>query len=639
MRERKIGSMNFDRSAVCASVRSSALRNVTLVAAWFGCACLAVALPAQSVNSASSLEPLDQEGFRKEIERLDAICAKLNLADERKLMSRWIVSDKADARLLFLPTEPMNSAHATWLKHFTAARSRHAQYWYEMAQQQSKAGDEWAAYLSLWRAAREDSSHAETKRVLGGLLPALNVKGKPRPVNIVHPTFSWPAGSYSRMETANFKITSRAEPAKTQQIAAQLETFYALWTQSFYPIWAAPGVTTQRLSERNTSWQRKQQVDVVLCKDREDYLKTLGVAEANIGVSVGYYSPDAQMSFFYPDESLDATLYHELTHQLLAEASQLKGTGQPGEKGQFWLIEAVALYMESLQREGTHWRLGGWLAPRMQGARYRAVHDGYWIDSKELDGIGFAGWKEREDIARLYTHASGLAHFFMDRRIPKSADETNSTDELGDSENGGSVQEAEKRLASFDAEASRAAFFSSLIAAYRGERPPEKFWQIAGDEHAHQDYLHFQLVRDRHIQLLDVDEQLGSRVQEIVLPRSRLSSKSWQAIGRLKQLTWLDISNSNARADDVRWISSLTKLQRLSLEGIQVDQQLLTDVSRLPTLKELDLSHCNVDDDLLQVLKGCTGLETVWLTGNRRVTAASVTWIEKLPKMKFVGKP
>ncbi len=136
--------------------------------------------------------------------------------------------------------------------------------------------------------------------MLGTLLTALNVKGKPRPVTTVHPKFNWPSGSYTRMETANFKITSRTDAMTTQKIAAQLEEFYALWTQAFYPLWAAPGVTTGRLAGRNTNWQRRQQVDVVLCKDRNDYLKTLGVAEANIGVSVGYYSPDDQLSFFYP---------------------------------------------------------------------------------------------------------------------------------------------------------------------------------------------------------------------------------------------------------------------------------------------------------------------------------------------------
>ncbi len=250
---------------------------------------------------------LDEVQFQQELERLDGICAKLKLEAERKLMNGWLVSDVSDARVLFLPvtsdplplpaSSPAAAAHASWLKHFSAARARHAQHWFETAQQQATAGDEWAAYRSLWRAAREDSSHAETKRALGTLLPALQVRGKPRPVTTVHPQFKWPAGSYSRMETTNFKITSRADAQQTQRIAARLEAFYALWTQAFYPLWAPPGVAAERLAGRGSNWQRRQQVDVVLCKDREDYLQTLGVAESNIGVSVGFYSPEARLSF------------------------------------------------------------------------------------------------------------------------------------------------------------------------------------------------------------------------------------------------------------------------------------------------------------------------------------------------------
>ncbi len=112
---------------------------------------------------------LSEEGFRSEIERLDSICAKLKLTAERELMATWLPSDQTDAHLLFLPiaTDPLDvpeasptaTAHGNWLKHFSAARTKHAQHWYDEAGKQSGAGDEWAAYRCLWRAAREDSAH------------------------------------------------------------------------------------------------------------------------------------------------------------------------------------------------------------------------------------------------------------------------------------------------------------------------------------------------------------------------------------------------------------------------------------------------------------------------------------------------
>ena len=607
-------------------------------------------------NTIAASEPLNPTDFQVELQRLDAICSQLKLQEEQRLMSDWIVSQASDSHLLFLPVaaDPLEvaansttaSAHASWLKHFTTARNRHAQYWFDTAKKQIEAGDEWAAYRSLWRAAREDSSHTETKRALAPLLAALNVKGKPRLVTIVHPQFQWASGTYSRMETANFKITSRSSVAETQRIAAQLETFYALWTQAFYPLWAAPGVTAQRLSGRNVNWQRRQQFDVVLCKDRDDYLKTLGIAESNISISVGYYNPESEMSYFYPDENLDATLYHELTHQLLAEASQLKGS-QPkgsqlngsqgvGEKNGIWLVEAAALYMESLRPAAHHWRLGGWLAPRLQAARYRAVHDGYWLEPTELDALSLAQWKEREDLARLYAHSAGLAHFFMDRRLPRLDSEMELADRASAStESVAASQAAEKRLDQFDSEDARATFFSALIAVYRGDTPPEKFWLVAGKEHAQQDYLHFLLVRDRQIQSEKVASS-AAPISELVLTRSRLTPESWQAVGQFSNLTWLDVSHSNAKARDLDWLKNMQRLERLSLEGTEVDSQLMTAIAQLPVLEELDLSATNISDEMLATLKQCGSLETLWLSGTQ-VTSASLSLIEKLPKLKFVA--
>jgi Leucine-rich repeat (LRR) protein len=277
------------------------------------------------------------------------------------------------------------------------------------------------------------------------------------------------------------------------------------------------------------------------------------------------------------------------------------------------------------------------LAPRMQGARYRALHDGYWIDPDELDSLSMSALKVREDIARIYTHSAGMAHLFMDRRLPRIDNETASSDEASPAVNEDPAIASLKRLDSFDSEASRAAFFASLIAAYRGDNPPKELWQLAGDENAQQDYLHFQLVRDRHIDSLKHMPLDALAIKELVLTRSRLNAPSWRTVGRFKQLTWLDVSNTNAKSDDLRWLKELTGLERLSLEGVAIDRELIEDVSKLPTLRELDLSSCKLEDDMLLPLKQCTQLETLWLSGNTRLTSASLAGLEKLPKLKSVA--
>ena len=113
------------------------------------------------------------------------------------------------------------------------------------------------------------------------------------------------------------------ESATSQRIVRQLEQYYALWTQLFFPFWASPGTLQKRFDGKATSWPRHDRLVVVLLKDRAEYLEVLGVAEDNIGISVGYYNPGAKMSFFYLAENMNATLYHELTHQLFLEATSI----------------------------------------------------------------------------------------------------------------------------------------------------------------------------------------------------------------------------------------------------------------------------------------------------------------------------
>ncbi|MCC6508310.1 MAG: hypothetical protein IT423_04335, partial [Pirellulaceae bacterium] len=261
------------------------------------------------------LAALDPLQFKQELDRLDAICARLGLNAEQQLMQGWLPVAKTDTHRLYLPVLPdplvnradrtaaQKTAHDNWLKYFAAARRRHAQYWYEQAQQSLAQGDEWAAYQSLWRAAREDSTHPDVKRVLAPLLSALTIKSKPRVAKAAH-ELGWAPGTYLQLESTNFKLISRADAATTTALAQQLENFFALWTQTFYPLWAPPNVTSARLAGRNTNFSRRQQMSVVLCQDRQDYLKTLRVSETNIDVSVGYYNPDRQLAFFYPDPNL-----------------------------------------------------------------------------------------------------------------------------------------------------------------------------------------------------------------------------------------------------------------------------------------------------------------------------------------------
>ena len=602
--------------------------------------------PATVANDA-----LDEAGMAAELARLDEVCQRLNLDAERRVMQDWMPLEPTDAHLLYLPVEfdPLASGgqpvaaraegHAQWLKHFTAARQRHARYCVAQAERSAMAGDEWTAYRQLWRAVREDPNNPEAKRVLSPLLLAMNVRARPRVSRTAESLLAWPAGSFSVLDTANFKIVSRADAGATVAIAEQLEKFYALWTQVFYPLWARPNVTKDRLAGRGSIWGARHEFRIVVCKDRREYLDALGVVESNIDASVGYYSSGSRAAFFYPDQHLELTLFHELTHQLLAEGSQLRAPQAARYERDFWLVEGIALYMESLVDCGNHWSVGGWTSPRLQSARYRGLHDGYWVDWPEFTSGSMEKWKADPDISKLYTQAAGLTHFFLDGGASRADDaspqtaqdrgsETHARSQPGSKPPGASVSE--------DSEASRAAYYAALMSATSGDPVDGRLLELLGSADAQRNYVQFLLVRDQQVEAAAQHDSELPWPTELVLTRSQLDADSWHRVRNFTALKWLDVSFSNAKSEHLAWLEHLTQLERLSLEGTAIDGSTIELISRLPHLKELDLSQCAIDDAALAPLARARALETLWLSGTK-ISGASAALIESLPKLSFVA--
>jgi nucleotide-binding universal stress UspA family protein len=318
---------------------------------------------------------------------------------------------------------------------------------------------------------------------------------------------------------------------------------------------------------------------------------------------VGYYNPTARKSFFYPDENLEATFFHELTHQLFNESSQFEVAPNVGSAGGAWMLEGIALYMESLQDHEHHWTVGGFETPRLQTARYRAIRDGYWPEWKAYSSGTIDAWKADADVALYYSHAAGLTHMLLDR-VQNSA-------------------------------AARNGYMAALRGVYQGR-------QGAGRDLIEQLGSSPELARDKFQELMTVTDadvlllgQRGLQVKDLVLAGSQLQPATWQSLAEQTGLQWLDLSFSNATmADLANWIGELRELQRLSFEGTGVDGGVLHGLSKLPHLVELDLSRCAITDADLRALEGCQPLATLWLS-KTGVTEACLETLAKLPALQF----
>jgi hypothetical protein len=565
--------------------------------------------PTAEAPAAESAEllPLDVPAMQMELTRLAEICNKLQLKDEAELCKRWLPAERPDQYVFYLPVgaQPESSTdrnQAAWVKHFETARRRHAEHWFQAARQAAQKGEELQAYRMLWRTLRENALHPEATRILGRLATSCTSRPQIRRSTSKHPVYGWPGNSYSRVESPHFYLTSRATTPETIALATKLEEFYALWTQFFYPLWAPPGLLNAKFDGRSGQFDSQRQIKIVFLRDRADYVETLGIKEQNIGISVGYYDPHSQTSYFFPDEGLQATFFHELTHQLLAEATRLNPVADAGSQHSFWLLEGIALYMESFWRADNFWTLGGWESPRLQTARYRGLRDGYWQPWSEFDQGNLSQWKVDANIARLYSQAAGITHATLDD------DDTRATKSV----------RHEKLL-------------QALISIYQGTPDTSAILQVLGEDKAQENYEQWLTVTDSQIADLRAERPL----QELVLAASELSADSWERVTEQSQLQWLDLSFANATTASLEGLSRLRLLERLSVEGTAIDGRILKTIRGLGQLNELDLTGCNIQDEDLASLARHPQLKTLWL-GKTRVTDHCLETLATIPNLTFV---
>jgi hypothetical protein len=152
---------------------------------------------------------------------------------------------------------------------------------------------------------------------------------------------------------------------------------------------------------------------VVYFRNRDEYVQSLRAAFPNVAGSVGVYVERTRRAYFFAGEtSDDRTLLHEATHQLFHESRRVAPT--VGRAANFWIIEGIAMYMETLREEQGFHVLGGWDDARIQAARVRLLNDSFYVPLAELTAYGMDKFQPGQPrVATLYSQAAGLTHFLI----------------------------------------------------------------------------------------------------------------------------------------------------------------------------------------------------------------------------------
>lgn len=333
-------------------------------------------------------------------------------AAEAQRVNDWVIEPPSDGQLLFL-RRPVLSSEPTeaepLAQRFFDLRQQRAEQLYVEAQAAAQAGDCERAYQRLFEVLREDPHHAAAGKTVGIQNSAVRVTaGKTR-----HDKLKWKAGSYWRAHSEHFTVTTNHSQQAALAMAELLEQLHQVWRQLFVRHWTTPHAVRQAFAGRALVWPTRRRHSVVLFADRSQFIKHLKPLEPHIDVALGVYRDKDRTSYFYEGEAeLQSTWLHEATHQLFQETVPARPGA--GASVDFWMIEAIAMYLESTRFAADYATVGGNHAARLEVARHRALEEGFYLPIHVLSELGKDELQQHHDIRRLYTQSAGLAHFLMD---------------------------------------------------------------------------------------------------------------------------------------------------------------------------------------------------------------------------------
>ena len=523
-------------------------------------------------NTPLSRKVLDSQ-FREKLEALAEKCGELGMDQQARQTRDWYLRRASDRQTLFVlsernPTKPLASADRKihfWHERLMEIRTDQAEQLFKLAQAKLESRQATVAYQLLHEVVREDPEHAEALRILGHNKQSAR-PASARAIRTRHPLFDWPARKHWRVETTHFEISTNHSTQEAVELGQQLEDLYVVWSQIFFPYWSSETALSRWFESGGPAPPRRKH-KVVLFRDHEEYQRTLGKASPGHDLSSGIYLYDREVSWLAAgDETAKRTWIHEATHQLFQETVPAKRA--VGLKDNFWIVEAVALYMESMTPYEGYYTVGGFDALRLQFARYRLHNQQFYMPLSELTGIGRDKLQSHEEIRSLYTQSAGLAHFLIDGQSGRYQS---------------AVQEYLKLM-------------------YAGRQTRNSLTDLTGTtyETLDDEYRKFLAVSDR-----DILERLKPPqfVTMLSLGRTDITDKSLKALVDYKQLDLLDLSFTKITDEGLQDLADLDNLEDLWLTGTAITDEGIQHLRGLKKLQRLEITGTKVTPEGYAALK------------------------------------
>ena len=229
--------------------------------------------------------------------------------------------------------------------------------------------------------------------------------------------------------TEHFEIHANVPLSGVIAFGLQLETFHQLFFSIMADLIGPGHLPLARRLEKpglQPSVSNRPRHQVYFFATREEYVQYLAPSPLGGGVreSLGIYIPKKESkpfggkSYFFNDVGgqldVTATLYHEVSHQLLFESAGQDDYAR--NVGNYWVFEGLGTYFETLQTvDDGSIRVGGLVGPRIARAKERLIDRGELIPIEQFVAMGQRAFNGEGggDIYLHYVEAMALAVFLM----------------------------------------------------------------------------------------------------------------------------------------------------------------------------------------------------------------------------------
>jgi hypothetical protein len=227
--------------------------------------------------------------------------------------------------------------------------------------------------------------------------------------------------------TEHFQLQTDVPLSEAIAFGRTLEAFHDLFFSRMADVIGEDLPLARRFRDRSSGQSRTVPHRVFYFATRDEfvaYLTQRGVQSLQNNLGCYYPPPKGERrapAYFFHDQGgklpVIATLFHEVSHQLLSESSSAATSAYKNNVRNYWVFEGLGTYFETVtpSTDGT-FQVGGFVGPRIAVARKLIVGRGEYVPIAQFVRLVEGTFHDPDRENLHYCEAMALAVLLMDSR-------------------------------------------------------------------------------------------------------------------------------------------------------------------------------------------------------------------------------